>query len=538
MTTPMTYTNDSGLIPAGIFGDGMILQRGKTCRVFGKADGEEVTVILEKDGNKETFKAPVIDGGFVCEVSAHEAGTGYGMTISSGNDSITYNDVCFGDVYYLSGQSNMELPVYRTLDVTEDEVKECDYPYIRQYLLMPEYRLDPTKEASLPDNPWTRARGNELMEFSAVGFFAAKRLYEKLQIPIGLVHAAQGGASIEAWMPLDLLDGFGDFRTKAAPFMADGSVQEFLKNQEITQAAWVDSLNDDIGKGFENEIPDDAEEINVPFIRSSTGDDRFFGSVWLYREFEIDCEAGKGDVFLYLGEMIDSDITYVNGVEVGTTPYCYPPRKYHFPSEVLRPGKNLIAVRLVVEHGCSAFLPDHQYFICIDGKKTDLTGKWKYKIGTQTKTEKDPFFMAQWIPSALFQSSVLPVRDYAMKGIWWYQGESNASDPARYDEKFKAMVLKLREVFGDDLPVICTVMADFDDPANGKIGDIASGFSDNGLTIQEGWKTVQEMQLNAPSMVPLCEVVSAKDLSEPFELHPQNKSILGARFAEKALLQM
>ena len=85
------------------------------------------------------------------------------------------------------------------------------------------------------------------------------------------------------------------------------------------------------------------------------------------------------------------------------------------------------------------------------------------------------------------------------------------------------------------LPVICTIMADYDDPANGKIGDIASGFSDNGLTIQEGWKTVQEMQEAAPSMVPLCAVVSAKDLSEPFELHPQNKSILGARFAEKAL---
>ena len=100
---------------------------------------------------------------------------------------------------------------------------------------------------------------------------------------------------------------------------------------------------------------------------------------------------------------------------------------------------------------------------------------------------------------------------------------------------FKAMILKFRETFGDDLPVICTIMADYDDPANGKIGDIASGFSDDGLTIQEGWKTVQEMQLHAPEQVDLCAVVSAKDLSEPFELHPQNKSILGARFAEKAL---
>ena len=534
----MAGTNDKKLIPAGVFGNGMVLQRGKECRIFGKSEGLEVTVTVEKDGCKECHKAPVENGAFVCALGIHDAGTGYKVTLSDGTDIVIFDDVCFGDVYYLCGQSNMELPVSRTLDVTGEEVMQCDYPYVRQYLLTPDYRLDPAKEAEAPVSPWIRAQGNDLMDFSAVGFFAARRLYDKTGIPVGLIHAAQGGASIEAWMPLDLLDGFGDYRKQAEPFMADGSVQDFLKNQDISQAEWVDSLNADLGKGFEYSIPDDADDILVPFIRNTSGDDVFFGSVWLYREFEMSADDIKGDdAFLYLGEMVDSDITYVNGKEVGTTDYCYPPRKYGFPTDILKPGKNLIAVRLIVEHGCSAFLPDHEYSITAGGRKTDLTGQWKYKIGTRTKTEKDRFFMAQWIPSALFQSSVLPVRHLAIKGFWWYQGESNASDPSRYDEKFKAMVLKFREVFGDDeLPIICTVMADFDDPANGKIGDIATGFSDNGLTISDGWKCIQELQLHAPESVPLCSVVSAKDLSEPFELHPQNKSILGARFAEMAML--
>lgn len=529
-------TDARKLIPAGIFGDGMILQRDKESRIFGKADGE-VTVTLEKDGKTEEYKTSAAGGKFVCDLGIHEAGTGYKLTVSSGSETVTYDDVCFGDVYYLSGQSNMELPVFRTLDVTEEEVKASDYPYVRQYLLTPDYRLDPAKEASVPDAPWTKACGKELMDFSAVGFFAAKRLYDKTGIPVGLVHAAQGGASIEAWMPLDLLDGYGDYRKQAEPYLEDGSVQRFLANQDISQAAWVDTLNGDLGKGFESSIPEGTTEINVPFIRSSSDDDRFFGSVWFYREFELDESDIKGDeAFLYLGEMIDSDITYINGIEVGTTGYCYPPRKYPFDTKVLKPGKNLIAVRLVIEHGCGAFLPEHQYYVSVGGKKTDLTGKWNYKIGSKTEIEKDRFFMAQWIPSALYQSSVLPLKGLAMKGIWWYQGETNANDPERYDEKFKAMVLKFREVFADDLPVVCTVMADYDDPANGKIGDIASGFSDNGLTIQDGWKSIQEQQLKAPEQVPLCAVVSAKDLSEPFELHPQNKSILGARFAEKAML--
>ena len=532
----MSNSNNS-LIPSGVFGNGMVLQRGKECRIFGKSAGSEVTVTIVKDGAEECYKAPVENGDFVCSCGVHEPGTGYKVTLSDGTDSITYEDVCFGDVYYLCGQSNMELPVGRTLDVTGDEVKASDYPFVRQYLLTPDYRLDPAKEAKAPESPWIKAQGKDLLDFSAVGFFAAKRLFDKTGIPVGLVHAAQGGASIEAWMPLDLLDTFGDFRTQAKPFMADGAVQEFLKDQDIRMAEWVDSLNADLGKGFEDSIPDDAENILVPFIRNTSGDDAFFGSVWLYREFELSADDIKGDeAFLYVGEMVDSDITYVNGKQAGTTGYCYPPRKYCFPADILKPGKNLIAVRLVVEHGCSAFLPDHEYSITVGGKKTDLTGEWKYKTGTRTRTEKDRFFMAQWIPSALFQSSVLPVRYLAMKGFWWYQGESNASDPARYDEKFKAMVLKFREVFGDDgLPIICTVMADFDDPANGKIGDIATGFNDDGLTISDGWKKIQEFQIHAPEQVALCESVSAKDLSEPFELHPQNKSILGERFAEKAM---
>ena len=305
----MIDTNSRTLVPAAIFGDGMILQRDKNCRIFGKADGDEVAVVLSKDGNKEEYKAKVTDGKFVCTMDPHEAGTGYELTVSAGSESVSYADVCFGDVYYLSGQSNMELPVFRTLDVTQAEVDGSDYPYVRQYLLSPIYRLDPSKEAELPDNPWTKAQGKDLLEFSAVGFFGAKRLYDKLNVPIGLVHAAQGGASIEAWMPLDLLDGFGAFREKAKPFMEDGTVQEFLRNQDISQAAWVDSLNEDLGKGLENEIPADADEINVPFIRSCQ-DDRYFGSIWFYREFEIDgSDIKDGDALLYLGEMIDSDIT-------------------------------------------------------------------------------------------------------------------------------------------------------------------------------------------------------------------------------------
>ena len=75
-------TDTRTLVPAAIFGDGMILQRDKECRVFGKAS-DEVTAVLEKDGKREEFKVPVTDGKFVCAIGTHEAGTGYKLTISA-----------------------------------------------------------------------------------------------------------------------------------------------------------------------------------------------------------------------------------------------------------------------------------------------------------------------------------------------------------------------------------------------------------------------------------------------------------------------
>ena len=99
---------------------------------------------------------------------------------------------------------------------------------------------------------------------SALGFYCAKRLYEKKQIPIGLVLAAQGGSTIESWMPAELLKEFGDFEKIYAPFLGDGVLAKYIAGQEASNAAWRTALESEQDRTFLQAVPEGAEEFTVP----------------------------------------------------------------------------------------------------------------------------------------------------------------------------------------------------------------------------------------------------------------------------------
>ena len=214
---------------------------------------------------------------------------------------------------------------------------------------------------------------------------------------------------------------------------------------------------------------------------------------------------------------------------VRRTEYCYPPRKYPFDGSILRKGKNLIAVRLLIDHKYGGFLKDHQYYLRTGDTKIDITGTWYMKKETAASVEAPEVIMGQTIPTALYTASIKPILNLKFNGVWWYQGESNAEDPynekslpgtnpvkADYEDIFKAMVERWRKDFGQELPIVVVEMPDYTNPVN--------GWDDN-------WAVIQEMQRNAPNTVDRCAVALGKDLGEPYELHPQNKSILGKRMA-------
>ncbi|MBR3057179.1 MAG: hypothetical protein IKG93_04325 [Clostridiales bacterium] len=500
---------------AGIFSSGMVLQRDKECAIWGKETQQSTVQVLFEN---KVYDAEVTDGKFLVKLPAHEAVTDCRIEVS-GSTKIVLEDVCFGDVYYLSGQSNMELPVYRTRDISAEEIDASDYPYIRQYRVTPQFQICSENPPELPKLSWTRASGEKLAEMSAVGFFSAKRLYDAHQVPIGLVLAAQGGSTIEAWMPAGLLSEFGDFEKIYAPFVGDGVLAKYLQEQEAKNASWRKALESGDDAEYPSAIPEGATEITFPGILLEKEGRGYQGIVWCYKEFELQQEPVE-DAFLYLGDLIDADQTFVNGQLVGKTEYRYPPRKYPFDGRILKKGRNLICVRLLIEWGDGGFVAEHPYYIRCGSETVELSGTWRLFYGQKSATPSLPGLRGQVIPTALFETSVRPLRDLTFKGIWWYQGESNCGDPSRYNEKFSSMVAYWRKWFGEELPIICVEMCDYSDPISGEQ--------------PEFWAAIQEQQRAAEKEVPLCAVVSARDLGAPLELHPQKKSELGARLARIA----
>ncbi|MBO4578952.1 MAG: hypothetical protein J5715_02240 [Clostridiales bacterium] len=490
---------------AGIFGDRMILQRNKENHIWGWDDSPAVTVTI--DGEK--FSAECVDGRFNIVIKPMDTRLDVDIVVE-GSETLVLRDCCFGDVFMLAGQSNMELPVYRTLDISQEIVDKADYPYIRQYRLVPDNDYKPLDEYKLSSDPWISAVPGEIDEMSAYGFFTFRHIYEKTGVPVGLILNAQGGATIEAWMreedldeELELIDenyGEGYLPKKVAAQYEEGN-----KWRERTE---IFDINE-----YASKIPADTTDVEVPCIfRDITG------SSWFYKEFEVegDCE----NAFLYLGELIDADRTFINGVEVGRTEYMYPPRKYPFDAKILRKGKNLIAVRLISESESAGFISDHPYYIEMDGVKTDLTGTWK--MIPECRCGINPVVrMAVMYPVVLYNSAIQTLRGIAVKAFFWYQGESNGEKYIGYDLKFKRMVDSWREIFGKDVPIVATIMPDYINPQSDDISEVPFG-----------WREIQRQQEEAPSMVADCYTVEGRDLGQPFELHPQCKVELGDRAAK------
>lgn len=495
---------------AGIFGDRMILQRNKENHIWGWDDSPAVTITI--DGEK--FSAECVDGRFNIVIKPMDTRLDVDIVVE-GSETLVLKDCCFGDVFMLAGQSNMELPVYRTLDISQEIVDKADYPYIRQYRLVPDNDYKPLDEYKLSSDPWISAVPGEIDEMSAYGFFTFRHIYEKIGVPVGLILNAQGGATIEAWMRKENLEDISDELDLIDENWGTGYLPAKVAAQYEDGERWKDRARIFDPAIYSAAIPEGAPEVQVPGIyRDLTG------CSWFYKEFTLTEDVKSDSAFLYLGELVDMDVTYINGCEVGTTGYLYPPRKYSFDASILHKGKNLIAVRLITQRKSGGFVPEHRYYIEVDGVKIDLRGTWKTIRESATEEDAD-VRMAVMYPTVLYRSAILPLWGISFRAFFWYQGESNCFEAETYNEKFIRMIASWRELFGADVPVVATIMPDYINPE-----------SEDTSKVPPEWRNMQKLQSEAPGLVDNCYIVDGSDLGEPFELHPQRKVELGDRAAE------
>jgi sialate O-acetylesterase len=226
---------------------------------------------------------------------------------------------------------------------------------------------------------------------------------------------------------------------------------------------------------------------------------------------------------LMMGRIVDADVVYINGEKVGNITYQYPPRRYEIPAGVLKPGKNIIVIRVTNNSGKGGFVPDKPYFIAANNQEIDLKGTWQYKVGEVFEPIQltGPTFSAQNQPTSLYNAMVAPLVNQKIKGILWYQGETNAWVPEPYKKLLPALIGDWRNKWNDEnLPFLYVQLANFMDV--------------DYLPTESSWAELRYAQFLALS-VPNTAMTVAIDLGEWNDIHPLNKKDVGERLALGAL---
>ena len=224
---------------AGIFSDGAVLQRNKEMRIFGECD-ENVTV--EFDGVSVSAKCE--DGKFYAVLPSHEAGVGFTLTVSNSKEKVAVNNISVGEVFIASGQSNMEMPLEAT-DGAEDELEHCENENISFYSIPPRIvKGEPIdifrfEFMDYSDPTWKKCTYDTAKDFSAIGYYVAKKLQKALGVPVGVIGCNWGSRIIEAFIPTWAYDrdpSLIEYRNNYEASLLQGTQEEYDKSYEDYKA--------------------------------------------------------------------------------------------------------------------------------------------------------------------------------------------------------------------------------------------------------------------------------------------------------------
>jgi len=521
-----------------LIGDNMVLQQGKKVRIWGSAlPNERITVILDKhtasaiadaNGHWQTFFGPL------------KAGGPFVLTIS-GSNTLSFKNVLVGEVWVCSGQSNMEWPLINSKDGA-DAVTQANFPEIRLFT------VQKTTSASRLDDVqghWVVTTPDQAGQFSAVGYFFGRELYQKLKVPVGLIHTSWGGTPAEAWTSREALAAATDLQ----PIL--DRYQEGLKAIPQQKQEYERRLSEWIAKNLYQDPGNKGESLGYADPQTNTTDwqsmnlPQFFetaglkmdGAVWFRKDIEIPQSWIGKPLELKLAAIDDYDVTYFNGTRVGgigiETPNSYMiPRNYKIPGELVKAGKNTISVRIFDSAGEGGFGAGKMSVAPVGAQESEviaLSGPWSYKVELNLEP-KNPDWGSrpeaagptnQNSPTVLYNAMLAPLTPMSIRGAIWYQGESNAGRAYQYRTLFPTMIRNWRSAWGQgDFPFYYVQLANWQ-PIKLNPGE-------------SEWAELREAQtltLNEPhtGMAVIIDIGDTKDI------HPRNKLDVGHRLALWAL---
>ncbi len=551
-TSALAQKTHDTFVVAPVFQDNMVLQQNTNVSVWGKGIPGQAVVIKGSWG--KTAKGTIgKDGNWKVRLQTPKAGGPYELTIQSGESSVRLKNILIGEVWLCSGQSNMEMPLEGwpptdTIMNSAKEIEQAQYPNIRLLKVNRNFAAEPVTELN---GIWEECTPATVRSFSAVAYFFGREIHKKLKVPVGLIQAAWGGTAVEPWISKEVLSQFNEYKTLLKgidrskdslkilnAWLAELPIVE-LGNKPATER-WKNLEFDD--KEYAAKTYDDSKwyTIKLPTLweQSAIGD--FDGIVWLRKTIEIPKNWLNKPLTLFLGPIDDMDETYVNGILVGETlqeGYWRTDRIYKVPGSIITDTVLTIAVRVIDNQGGGGIWGDGKepYLRCDDINETiSLAIEWKcmpvaeyrsnkfYVYGKNEKTfaerPKLPVTISGYTATTLYNGMIYPLVPMTIRGVIWYQGESNISDPLMYQRTFPALIANWRRVFeSGNIPFYFVQIAPYDYGENSKSQEL------------------RESQLLTMEKVPNTGMVVTLDIGNPKNIHPANKQDVGYRLALWAL---
>ena len=518
---------------SGLFSDSMVLQRDAEVAVWGWGEPGKY-VRIELAGDVKTLKVDKI-GSWRTEINTPGAGITDELLVYA-KDSICIKNIIYGDVWICSGQSNMEMPLAgwgRVLNYRE-EIASANYPDMRLFRSNNskiQYSYTAEERIRIKDS-WQPCSPKAVEEFSAVAYFFGREILKETGVPIGLIQASSGGTPVEAWMPRELCKEYNEIYSRMDDVL-EGDIEKDKSVEKLSKKlveAWYDGSKE-FDKGLIGKMPwysielDDSKWTEISDLPDGfwydNGYEETKGVFWYRKTITLLDAAEEQEAFIRLGQIYSINELYVNEKYIGIFTSNGRPSEYLIPAETLKAGENQIAVRISANrtNGGMRGLPE-DFFLTVDKDTVSLCGSWRIAKGFDYKDYKPVApkkISLKRRPSITYNSLVHPLIPFTMKGMLWYQGESNMNNSEVYGEYITAMIGEYRERWDTEFSLYFVQIANY---------------MKNTPTDRLPWlREAQTAALELPNVY----MVTAIDIGSKHDVHPKNKRDVGKRLARQAL---
>ena len=521
-------------LPA-LISDHMVLEKTAKVPIWGKAEpGESVTVTLDKQSVTGVADA---EGKWKVILNLADSSVGPFELTVAGKNTLTVKDVVVGEVWLASGQSNMQWALKGTAN-SEAAIAGSANPMLREFAVARNPSAEPVETLV---GTWMRASPETTGAFSAVGYYFGKKLQAELQVPVGIIHSSWGGTPVESWTSNASLTGVPDLKA---------SKDRMLKRNEVYPEAkrvWVESIEAWLKTTNRADRPtdpsafagidastDDWVSVKLPGVPEAAGIP-VNGAIWLRQTIEIPEKNANTQVGIDLGTFDGFDSVYWNGELVTTTSIADFPGKgfqrrygrYSIPPKLIKAGPNVLAIRV--------FSPVSPFKFGLSPRlagaipiSTEWLAKAEFALPALTPEElaqaplpPDNAIAPHNLGSHLYNGMIAPVIPFAISGVIWYQGESNAGRAWQYRTTFPLMISGWREAWDQgDFPFYFCQLANYR--------------AKQPVPTESSWAELRDAQSNTLSLPNTGQAVLI-DIGESDDIHPRNKADVGERLALVAL---